>query len=422
MKDSYHEKSYQLAKEAYAELGVDTEAVLKQLADVPLSLHCWQADDVGGFERAGAELSGGGIQVTGNYPGKARNLDELKKDLEKVYSLLPGKHRLNLHAIYGDFAGKAVDRDAIEPRHFSGWVAWAKEQELGLDFNPTFFSHPKAESGFTLSSLDPGIRDFWIEHARRTRKIAAYMGEELGTPAVNNIWIADGMKDYPVDRMGYRRRLLESLDAIFETTYDRRYLLDAVETKLFGIGSEAYVVGSHEYYLQYAARHDLMVCLDMGHFHPTELIADKISSMLIFAEHLLLHVSRPMRWDSDHVVVLNDDVRFLAEELVRSCRLSDVFIGLDFFDAALNRVGAYVTGARATQKALLLAMLQPFDTLLDFEESGDYYGRLALAERMKSMPFGAVWDMFCLRNGVATEAVVMEEVAEYERDELAGRV
>ncbi|NQT59802.1 MAG: L-rhamnose isomerase [Bacteroidetes bacterium] len=421
MKDLFYENSYQLAREAYAEIGIDTEKVMDDLKKVPLSLHCWQGDDVGGFESPDAELTGGGIQVTGNYPGKAGTIHELRTDIEKVYSLIPGKHRLNLHASYGEFGNSKIDRDQIEPSHFSGWVNWAKEQGTGLDFNATYFSHPLAESGFTLSSKNDGIRNFWIEHSKRSRGIAAYIGKALGTPAVHNIWIPDGFKDYPVDRAGYRHMLKNSLDEIFSVKYSPDFVKDAVETKLFGIGSEAFVVGSHEFYMFYAALNNVMVCLDLGHFHPTELIADKISSVMLFADELLLHVSRPMRWDSDHVVVLNDDIRFLCEELVRSGKLDKIHIGLDFFDATLNRVGAWVTGARATLKGLLSAMLQPIDTLVEFETSGNYYGRLALSEQLKSMPFGAVWDMYCIKNGVVPESKVISEVFAYEQTTLQRR-
>jgi L-rhamnose isomerase len=421
MDDAYYRDSYRLAEQAYAELGVDTEKALAVLAQVPLSLHCWQGDDVGGFETPDAVLSGGGIQVTGNYPGKARSPQELRQDLDQVWSLLPGSHRLNLHAIYGDFGGSFVDRDEIRPEHFVSWVEYAKERGLGIDFNPTLFSHPKAEAGFTLASKDAGIREFWIEHVRRSREIAAFIGRELGSPAVNNIWIPDGLKDYPSDRLGYRRILKESLDRLFAESYPKEHLLDAVETKLFGIGSEAYVVGSHEFYLSYAALHDIMVCLDLGHFHPTELIADKSSSILLFSPQLLLHVSRPMRWDSDHVVILNDDIRLLSEELVRCDALSRVHIGLDFFDGTLNRIGAWVTGARAVLKGLLQALLQPHERLKSYEEEGNFYGRLGLAEQLKSMPFGAVWDMYCLRSGTVPEERLLEEVFRYEADVLSKR-
>ncbi len=415
-------KAYEIAREQYARLGVDTDAVLEKLKEVPLSLHCWQGDDVGGFETDDAQLSGGGIQVTGNFPGKARNPDELRKDIEKVYSMIPGKHRLNLHAIYGEFGGVPVDRDAIEPKHFDGWIDWAKEHTAGMDFNGTFFSHPKADSGYTLSSKDPDIRNFWIEHAKRCRTIGAHIGEKLGSPSVTNVWIPDGSKDYPVDRMGYRRILKDSLDAVFSEDFDPRYLRDAVETKLFGIGSEAYVVGSHEFYMNYANTSGKILCLDLGHFHPTELIADKISSILLFHEELLLHVSRPMRWDSDHIVVLNDDIYALFLELVRSDALERVYIGLDFFDGSLNRLGAWVIGARASLKGLLFALLEPRDTLVAYEESHGYFARLAMLEQLKTMPYGAVWDYYCLTQDSVLESSVIQEVLSYEEKVLRRRI
>lgn len=421
MEDTMYVRSYETARQQYAELGVDTDAVLEAMKQVPLSLHCWQGDDVGGFETENAELSGGGIQVTGNFPGKARNPDELKTDIQKAFSLIPGTHRVNLHAVYGEFGGRAVDRDQIEPEHFSSWADWAKEHTAGLDFNGTFFSHPKADSGYTLSSKDEGIRSFWIEHAKRCRSIGEYFGKELGTPTVLNLWVPDGSKDVPVDRMGFRAVLRQSLDDIFSQKISLKYLKESVETKLFGIGSEAYVVGSHEFYLSYALQAGKMICLDLGHFHPTELIADKISSVLLFQEELLLHVSRPMRWDSDHIVVLNDDIYALFQELVRCEVLNRVHLGLDFFDGSVNRIGAWVTGSRASLKALLFAFLEPRKLLLEYEESGNYYARLALLEQLKSMPFGAVWDYYCLTSSVATENKVIAEVLDYEHSVLRRR-
>ncbi len=421
MEENIHVRSYETARQQYAELGVDTDAVLEAMKHVPLSLHCWQGDDVGGFETEDAELSGGGIQVTGNFPGKARNPDELKADIQKAFSLIPGTHRVNLHAVYGEFGGRAVDRDQIEPEHFSSWADWAKEHTAGLDFNGTFFSHPKADSGYTLSSKDKGIRAFWIEHAKRCRSIGEYFGKELGTPTVLNLWVPDGSKDVPVDRMGFRAVLRQSLDDIFSQEISPKYLKESIETKLFGIGSEAYVVGSHEFYLSYALQAGKMICLDLGHFHPTELIADKISSVLLFQDELLLHVSRPMRWDSDHIVVLNDDIYALFQELVRCEVLNRVHIGLDFFDGSVNRIGAWVTGSRASLKALLFAFLEPRKLLLEYEESGNYYARLALLEQLKSMPFGAVWDYYCLTSSAATENKVIGEVLDYEHNVLRRR-
>lgn len=416
-----YQQAYEWAKESYAALGVDTDQAIDQLMKIPISLHCWQGDDVGGFESPDSELDGGGIQVTGDYPGKARSIDELRADLSKVFSLLPGNHRLNLHAIYGEFDGKRVDRDEVEPEHFNGWLDWARSERAGLDFNATCFSHPKASDGLTLAHPDKGIRDFWVEHVKRCRQIAAYFGRELGSPAVHNTWIPDGTKDYPVDRLGYRALLKESLDAIFAEALPAEFMRDAVETKLFGIGSEAFVVGSHEFYMNYAIRNDKMVCLDLGHFHPTELIADKISSMMLFFDELLLHVSRPMRWDSDHVVVLNDDILFLTQEIVRSGKIDGIHIGLDFFDGTLNRVGAWVTGARATQKGLLMALLEPREALLGYERAGNNYARLALMEQLKLMPFGIVWDECCRRAGVPESGRVINEVLTYEKQVLKGR-
>ncbi|MCU0646027.1 MAG: L-rhamnose isomerase [bacterium] len=414
-------KAYDMAKQRYAEWDVDTEFALKRLNQLSISLHCWQADDVGGFETPESTLSGGGIQVTGNYPGKARNADELRMDLEKVNSLLPGKHRLNLHAIYGDFGGKRIDRDEITTDHFKGWVDWAKHQNIKLDFNASCFSHPKANDGFTLSSKDKSVRKFWIEHVKRCREISAFMGRELSSPCIHNLWIPDGTKDSPVDRWAYRALLKDSLDEIFSIEYDPSEMKDAVESKLFGIGSESYVVGSHEFYMGYAISRGKMICLDLGHFHPTESIADKISAILQFSEELLFHVSRGVRWDSDHVAILNDEVKSVAEEIVRAGVLDRVNIALDFFDASMNRVGAYVIGARATLKSFLIALLEPTEKLREFEEAGNNFARLALLEELKTMPFGAVWDYFCLKNDVSLGEAWLEEVQRYEREILRKR-
>ncbi|MCX6133857.1 MAG: L-rhamnose isomerase [Ignavibacteriales bacterium] len=414
-------KSYDLARERYAALGVDTEEVMKTLSKISLSLHCWQGDDVGGFEKPSASLSGGGIQVTGNYPGKARSVEELRADLKEAYSLIPGRHRLNLHAIYGEFQGKLVDRDQIAPAHFAGWIDWAKQQGIKLDFNATCFSHPKSDDGFTLSHPNKGIRDFWIEHAKRCREISAVMGRALQSPCIHNLWIPDGSKDHPVDRFAYRAFLLDSLDKVFATSYPSSEMKDAVESKLFGIGSEAFVVGSHEFYMGYALTRKKMVCIDMGHFHPTESVADKISSMLQFFDELLLHVSRGVRWDSDHVVILNDDVRSLAEEIVRSNALNRVNIALDFFDGSLNRIGAWVIGTRSTLKAILAALLEPREKLRAFEQKGDNFGRLALLEETRVLPLGAVWDYYCLNAGVLTGEEWIAEVHRYEHTVLSKR-
>lgn len=414
------ERAYELARERYAAMGVDTEAALNILATIPISLHCWQGDDVGGFESPDAEL-GGGLAVTGNYPGKARNADELRRDLDMAYSLIPGKHRLNLHAIYAETGGAKVDRDALQPEHFSRWADWAKANGHGVDFNPTCFSHPLASDGFTLSHPDAGVRRFWIDHCSASRKIGAYFGETLGTPAVTNIWIPDGMKDIPADRAAPRERLLGALDAVLAEAIDPRFNLDAVESKLFGIGSESYVVGSHEFYLGYAARKQILLCLDAGHFHPTEGIADKISSALFYVPELLLHVSRGVRWDSDHVVTFSDDLQAIMHEIVRGEFLQRVHIGLDYFDASINRIAAWVIGTRNALKALLLALLEPTDTLRRYEAEGNFTARLALMEELKSMPHGAVWDAYCARQNVPTGAGWLDAVTDYERRELSNR-
>jgi L-rhamnose isomerase len=414
------DRSYQLARERYATLGVDTEAALAAVAEIPISLHCWQGDDVAGFENRGGGL-GGGLAVTGNYPGAARNPEELRADLDKVFSLLPGRHRLNLHASYGEFGRAAVDRDAIEPEHFRGWIEWAKAREIGLDFNPTFFSHPLADDGLTLTHPDPAVREFWIEHGRRCREIGAEMGSALGSPTVTNLWIPDGCKDLPIDRKRPRERLALALDSIFAKPLDPAVHLDAVESKLFGIGSESYVVGSHEFYLGYAITRQKLLCLDAGHFHPTEGIADKISSVLQFVPALLLHVSRGVRWDSDHVVLLGDDLLLTAQELVRGGFINRTHLGLDFFDASINRIAAWVIGARAMLKALLIAHLEPVETLRNLEETGDFTGRLALLEELKTLPFGAVWDYHCERCEVPFGFAWLDEVRAYEHDVLAVR-
>lgn len=406
--------SYELARSKYARHGVDVEAVLAQLETVAISVHCWQGDDVGGFEKPDSTLGGGGIQVTGNYPGKARTIDELRQDLEKVLSMVGGRHRLSLHASYGEFGSSFVDRDQIEESHFQGWVDWAKKMGVHLDFNGTFFSHPLADDGFTLSSKDERVRRFWIEHAKRCRRIAAWIGREQGSPCILNTWIPDGTKNYTVDKFGYRSILKESLDEIFETEYPATEMRDALETKLFGIGSEAFVVGSHEFYMNYAARNNKMLCLDMGHFHTEEDISDKLSSVLLFDDEVLLHVSRPMRWDSDHVVLFNDKVKMVAEELVRSGKLEDVHIGLDFFDASINRIGAWVTGIRSTRKALLFALLEPMDLLMEYEESGNGWAAMALAEEQSVLPFGDVWDEYCRRTSTVLEENLIDAVSDYE--------
>ena len=418
--NSQVEDHYELARSTYGAIGVDTDAALASIATVPISLHCWQGDDVRGFESGSKEL-GGGLAGTGNYPGEARNPDELRSDLERAFSLIPGTQRLNLHASYGEFEEKFVDRDQIEPRHFQGWIDWAKAQRLALDFNPTYFSHEKAAAGFTLAHADPSIRDFWIEHGKRCRQIGAEMGRQLGSPCVTNVWIPDGFKDTPVDRMGPRTRLVDSLDRMFAQPFDPSQLLDAVECKLFGLGSESYVVGSHEFYLGYAIARKKLLCLDAGHFHPTESIADKISSVLTYLDRVLLHVSRGVRWDSDHVVTMTDDLRAIAQEVVRGDCLGRVHIGLDFFDASINRVAAWVIGTRNMIKALLMAMLEPIEKLREAELAGDFTSRLAMLEAQHTLPFGGVWDYYCLRQGVPTEGQWLQKVQQYERTVLCQR-
>jgi L-rhamnose isomerase len=424
MSEARIHRSYELAKERYAELGVDAEAAIAAADAVPLSIHCWQGDDVGGFERSGATLSGGGIQTTGNYPGKARDPAELRADLEEAFRALPGAKRVNLHAIYGEFGGRPVDRDAIEAAHFSGWIDWAASKGVKLDFNATLFSHPLAADGYTLSHRDPRVRAFWVEHATRARRIAAAMGRAQGGACAHNLWIPDGAKDSPVDRAGYRGRLLESLDAIYAESFPAGELEDAIEGKLFGIGSESFVVGSHEFYLGYATTRRLFVTLDMGHYHPTESVADKISSVLPFVPGVLLHVSRGVRWDSDHVVTYTDELAELCRELVRSGQLARVRVGLDYFDASINRVGAWSVGARSTRKALLSAFLEPRKALLAADGEGaaaDGFARLALLEEAKALPWGAVWDECCLRSETPPDSALAETIHAYERRVLAKR-
>jgi len=415
MSDSNNiEKAYEIAKQRYAELSVDTDKSIERLSKIAISLHCWQGDDVGGLETSEG-LSGGGLVATGAYPGKAQTADELREDIEKALSLIPGKHRLNLHAMYAETAGK-VDRNELMPEHFTTWIDWAKANGLGMDFNGTFFSHPKAESGFTLSSANEAIRSFWVEHGIACRKIGAAMGKELGTPCVTNLWIPDGYKDIPADRKGPRQRLRKSLDEIFTEKADQNHLLDCVESKLFGIGSECYVVGSHEFYLGYAVRNNVLLCLDTGHFHPTEVVSDKISSVMEFLDRILLHVSRGVRWDSDHVVILSDELRAICEEIVRGDFLERIHIGLDFFDASINRVAAWVIGTRCMLKALLIALLEPTDKLREMEMSGDFTSRLAMLEELKTMPFGAVWDFYCTKMQVPPARAWLYEVKTYERN------
>ncbi|MBI5381497.1 MAG: L-rhamnose isomerase [Opitutae bacterium] len=414
-------QSYSFALESYARVGVDTELALAALARVPISIHCWQGDDVGGFEKPNAVLSGGGIQATGNYPGKARTIDELRSDFQKALSLIPGKHRINLHACYADLGGRKVERNEYTVAHFQSWIDWAGALGLGMDFNPTCFAHPKADSGFTLSHRDAGIRRFWVEHCIASRKIGAAIGKKLGKTCVTNVWIPDGYKDTPADRKGPRERLEKSLDAVFADALNPKHNLDAVESKLFGIGAESYTVGSHEFYLSYAVKHQKLYCLDAGHYHPTEQLADKISSVLQFVPEILLHVSRGVRWDSDHVVLFDDPTRAIMEEVVRGGFLARTHIGLDYFDASINRVAAWTIGTRNALKCLLAALLEPTKTLRAAEIAGDHTGRLALMEEAKSLPFGPVWDEYCRRKEVPVGGAWLEEVRAYERDVLSKR-
>ena len=409
---------YESARERYRAIGVDTEKALETLAGAAVSIHCWQGDDINGFENT-SSLSGG-IQVTGNYPGKAQTPEQLMADLDKAMSLIPGKHRINLHAIY-PVTGEKVERDKLEPRHFEAWVAFAKERGIGLDFNPTLFAHPMADTGLTLSSPDDNVRRFWIDHCKATRKIAAYFGKELGSPCLHNIWIPDGFKEIPADRIGPRRRLKQSLDEIFSVKYDPAYIVDSVESKVFGIGVEACTVGSHEFYMNYAAKNNLLCLLDNGHFHPTEAVSDKIPSMLLFADQIALHVTRPMRWDSDHVVLLDDELKNIAAEIVRCDALERVLIGLDYFDASVNRVAAWVVGTRNMYKALLDALLTPHQALVSMQDRWDFTHIMALREELKTFPMGDVWDEFCRRQNVPVGMDWISETDAYEKNVLSQR-
>ncbi len=415
------EKAYALSRERYAGLGVDVDAALEALGKVSISLPCWQGDDVHGFEKAKEPAHSGGIQATGNYPGRARTVDELRQDLKAALSLIPGDHRVNLHAIYGEFGNRPVSRNEVEPEHFRGWLTWAKAENLKLDFNATCFAHPKAAGGFTLSSPEKETRKFWIDHVKCCRRIAAFLGRELKSAAMHNLWIPDGSKDQPVDRWTPRLLLKEALDEIFKVEYSPSVMKDSLEGKLFGIGSEYYVVGSHEFYLAYALVRRKILCLDLGHFHPTESVADKLSALLQYFDELAVHLSRPVRWDSDHVVILDDEMRRLAEEIVLGQALERVHLAMDFFDASMNRVGAWVIGARAVLKAFLLALLQPRELLRKAEAEGDYFRRLALFEDAKTLPSGAVWDRYCLEHGVPLDGEWQGEVRDYERSVLSKR-
>ncbi|MFK5004985.1 L-rhamnose isomerase [Lactococcus formosensis subsp. bovis] len=412
-------KRYEEAKKRYAAIGVNTDEAIKKMADVKISMHCWQGDDVKGFLTPQGELTGG-IMSTGNYPGAAHTPDELRQDLEKAYSLIPGKHKLNLHAMYLDI-DEEVDLNQIEPKHFTKWVEWAKKQGIGLDFNPTHFSHPMMKDGMTLSHPDKEVRDYWIEHGKRSRKIAEYMGKETGQTCINNFWMPDGMKDNPIDRYTPRKRMMESLDEIFEEKLNEEYTMEAVESKLFGLGAEAYTVGSHEFYMGYGLTRNKLICLDAGHFHPTEVISNKLSSLALFSKGIMLHVSRPVRWDSDHVVLMDDELQDIAKELVRNDLLSRTNIGLDFFDATINRIAAWVIGTRNTQKAILKAMLEPIQDLKEMELEFNFTKRIAYTEELKDFPYADVWNYFCEQNGVPVGLDWLEEVRNYEEEVLMKR-
>ena len=417
MKEELINKAYEVAKERYAAIGVDTEKAIAKLQNIQLSLHCWQADDVTGFENLGGDLTGG-IQATGNYPGKARNIDELRQDILKAASMIPGNHRLDLHEIYGEFGGEFVDRDQVEPKHFAGWIEWGKEHNMKLDFNSTSFSHPKS-GNLSLANPDKSIRDFWIEHTKRCRAIAEEMGKAQNDPCIMNLWVHDGSKDLTVNRLYYRELLMDSLDKIFEKEY--KHMKDCIESKVFGIGLESYTVGSNDFYIGYGTSRKKIVTLDTGHFHPTEIVADKISSLLLYTPEIMLHVSRPVRWDSDHVTIMNDDTLELCKEIIRCDALDRVHIGLDYFDASINRIGAYVIGSRATQKCLLQALLEPLETLRKYELNNQLFERLALLEESKSLPWNAVWDEFCLRNNVPVGETFIPEVEKYEAEVTSKR-
>ena len=414
-------KAYELAKKSYKEFGINTDTVLGKLKDIPISVHCWQGDDCGGFEKPDAALSGGGILSTGNKTGKAKNIAELKKDIEKAFSLIPGKKKLNIHAMYGDFKGRLIDRNKILPKYFKGWVKWAKKMNIGLDFNPTLFSHPLAESGYTLASKNKKIRNFWIEHVKKCREISNYIGKELKKTCINNIWIPDGSKDLTVSRLAHRDILKNSLDEIFSVPYPEENTIDALESKLFGIGSESYVVGSHEFYLSYAIKNNKLITFDTGHYHPLELVSDKISAVIPFVKGVLLHLSRGVRWDSDHVPILSNEIAAIMQEIIRADALDKVYFASDFFDGSINRIGAWVIGERTITKALLFALLEPINIIKAYEENGDLFARLGFMENLKLMPVGAVWDYYCLSMGVLTDKEWIKEVLKYEKEVLSKR-
>ena len=413
---------YIAAKERYRQLGIDTDLVLKELDKIPVSINCWQGDDLAGFEKNADKVTSGGIMSTGNYPGRAKNGEELRSDLEKAMTLIPGSHKVNLHAIYAETEGEVLDRLELETKHFQKWIDWAKGNNICLDFNPSVFAHDKASSGFTLSSDDSEIRQYWIEHVKRSREIAEYIGKEQGSVCVNNLWIPDGSKDVTVSKYKHRMHLKNSLDEIYSKIADPKYLLDSVESKLFGLGSESFVTGSLEFYLSYVMENkDISLCLDMGHFHPTESVADKISSVLTFKDNLLLHVSRPVRWDSDHVVTFNDELIMLMNEVKRAAAFNKTYFAVDFFDGSINRITAWVVGVRNTLKALLFALLEPTELMLEAEMSGNLGNRLALLEECKTLPFGAVWDKYCIEKGVPISTSWISEVMKYEKEILSKR-
>lgn len=414
------QKALEYAREVYSKYGVDVDAALASVAKTPVSIHCWQGDDVHGFESPDADLTGG-IQSTGNYPGKARNIDELRRDFKFAKTLIPGKKKFSLHAIYLDAGGKKVERDEIAPEHFASWVQWAKENDLGLDFNPTFFSHPLSSDGFTLSHDDKNIRDFWIRHGIASRKISEYFGRDLGQVSCNNLWVPDGFKDIPVNRMKKREQLADSYDQIFAEKIDEKYSLDSVESKVFGIGAESCTIGSHEFYMGCAMKHKKLLTLDTGHFHPTEVVSDKISSALLYLDGVMLHVSRPVRWDSDHVVILDDELKAITTEIRRGGFGDRVHIGLDFFDGSINRIACWAIGSRNMQKALLWAALEPVKMLQKFEAEGDFTSRLAFLEEYKTLPFGLVWDAYCDSQGVPTGDEWIAQMKKYESDVLSSR-
>lgn len=413
-------KAYEMAKEIYAEYGIDTDKAMERVSRIPISMHCWQGDDVGGFENPDGDLTGG-IQVTGNYPGKAKNLTQLREDFDKAASLIPGKKRINLHAIYLDSQGEKVSREKIQPKHFDSWIEWAKERDYGIDYNPTCFSHPMSADGLTISHPDKAVRDYWIEHCIGSRKIAAYIGEKLGNTVITNFWMPDGYKDIPADRYGARLRMKESYDEIFKEKIDEKFNKDSIESKVFGIGAESCTMGSGEFCMGYAAKNGKLLTLDTGHFHPTEVVSDKISSTLLFLDEILLHVSRPVRWDSDHVVILDDELKAIAGEILRPNFTNRVHIGLDFFDGSINRIAAWVIGTRSMQKALLYAALEPSAQLAELERNFDYTSRLALMEELKTLPFSAVWDMYCEKQNVPVRADWLREVKKYEAEVLSKR-